>query len=56
MNLLDWPATDIRLLFAVVVGIVISWISEGVALCFIFLRQWLWERDSKRKGNLHGPE
>lgn len=56
MNLFNWSVDDIRLFSAVVSGIVISWMSEGVALCFIYLRESLLERSSKRKGDKHGSD
>lgn len=56
MNLFNWSVADIRLFSAVVSGIVISWMSEGVALCFISLRESLWDRAAKRKGDKHGSE
>lgn len=56
MNLFNWSVDDIRLFSAVVSGILISWISEGVALCFIHLRELFWDRSSKRKGDKHGSE
>lgn len=56
MNLFNWSVDDIRLFSAVVSGIVISWISEGVAILFIYAQDAFWKRVAKRKGDKHGSE